>query len=251
MDTKLIKEFGSEILCYRIRTARQKKRMQYEDFDKQLIQLSKEESVLYSYKYNAEWEPLVPPVQRGWIRFFVLREDVARSKQAMFFQNILNKINTAYCYHRKDFKTKKRKLGRKIYVVQTQELMRPDEQEFQKLNFTDAEKKLFHAEYHYNKWSRKFILRFVFDEPWRFVLRVKPNMIEKQKKIDPVKESWLGEIHNYIKRNDYRKRMQRILDGHYKYTHWKQREEDKAGEKYTFKNKSLSAILDITREEVL
>ncbi len=40
MDTKLIQQYGEDILCYRLRTARQKKRMRYEDFDKQLIQLA-------------------------------------------------------------------------------------------------------------------------------------------------------------------------------------------------------------------
>ena len=107
MDTKLIKQFGTDILCYRIRTARQKKRMQYEDFDKQLIALSKEEIILHNH--NPGWEPLTPPVQRGWKRFFVLRDDVARSDDAQFFQNILAKINTEKWSYRKDFKKKKRK----------------------------------------------------------------------------------------------------------------------------------------------
>ena len=78
MDKKLIEQYGTEILSYRLRTARQKKRMQYEDFDKQLIQLHEEESALRSQKRNLGWEPLIPPVQKGWKRFFVLRDDVAR-----------------------------------------------------------------------------------------------------------------------------------------------------------------------------
>ena len=47
MDTKIIKQYGDDILCYDLRTARQKKRMQYKDFDKQLIQLHKKENALY------------------------------------------------------------------------------------------------------------------------------------------------------------------------------------------------------------
>jgi hypothetical protein len=64
MDTKLIKQFGTDILCYPIRTARQKKRMQYEDFDKHLIALDKGERPLYKSRYSPEYEPLSPPVQR-------------------------------------------------------------------------------------------------------------------------------------------------------------------------------------------
>lgn len=91
MDTKLIKQYGEDIFCYRLRTARHKKRMQYEDFDKQLIQLHQEENGLYEQRRNLGWEPLLPAVQKGWKRFFVLRDDVARSKQAEFFENILKK----------------------------------------------------------------------------------------------------------------------------------------------------------------
>lgn len=75
---------------------RQKKRMQYEDFDKQLISLDKKRDDLQELKRNLGWEPLIPPVQKGWKRFFVLRDDVERSKHAEFFQNILKKINTYY-----------------------------------------------------------------------------------------------------------------------------------------------------------
>ena len=48
MDTKFIQQYGEDILCYRLRTARQKKRMQYEDFDKQLIQSTGNKKVCIS-----------------------------------------------------------------------------------------------------------------------------------------------------------------------------------------------------------
>ena len=64
MDTKLIGQWGEEILSYRLRTARAKKRAQYKDFHKQLIKLDKEETALHKQKHNLGWEPLVPPVQK-------------------------------------------------------------------------------------------------------------------------------------------------------------------------------------------
>src|SRR4029078_1937661 len=103
MDTKFIQQYGEDILCYRLRTARQKKRMQYKDFDKQLIQLYQEERELYWQIRELGCVPLIPPFQRGWKRSFVLRDDVARSPQAKFFQNILDKINTRDWSYRKDF----------------------------------------------------------------------------------------------------------------------------------------------------
>ena len=242
MDTKPIKQFGSDILCYRIRTARQKKRMQYEDFDKQLLALSKEENILYKNKYTPEWEPLTPPIQRGWKRYFVLRVDVARSKQAQFFEDILKKINTHDWSYRKDFKVKKRKFGRKIYVVKAQQLLKPGEWHFNRLGLNEAERQFFHPEYVYEQARGKFVKHYVFNEPWRFVLRVRPDMINRKKKIDSVTEARLDEIRNYIQRNDLRKRLQKIFDGNYKRKVWNQTEKER--EKYVFKSKSLCQILN-------
>ena len=89
MDNKLIEQYGTEILSYRLRTARQKKRLQYEDFDKQLIQLHKERIQLREQQRNLGWQPLIPAVQRGFKRTFVLRDDVARSRNASFYTAIL------------------------------------------------------------------------------------------------------------------------------------------------------------------
>lgn len=248
MDTKLIKQFGTDILCYRIRTERQKKRMQYEDFDKHLIGLSKEESILYKKKYKPEWELLPTPYQRGWIRSFVLRDDVARGNKAAFFENILRKINTSQWSYRKDFKTKKRKFGRKVYVVKDQQLLKPHEWDFNKLGLTDAEKQFFYTEFHYDQRSGKFVKQYGFTEPWRFVLRVKPNMIYKKIKIDTYDASRLAEINNYICINNYRGRLQKAWYRH-KRAYWQPHENVK--DRYIFKNRSLQYILDASKEEII
>lgn len=144
MDTKLIQQNGEEILCYRLRTACNKKSAQRKDFQKRLIALHKEERALRKQKWNLGWEPLVPPVQKGWKRSFVLREDVARSRYAAFYEGILARINTTLWSHRKDFMKKKRAFGRKKYVVREQFLLKPNEHDFQKLGFSEAEKQQFH-----------------------------------------------------------------------------------------------------------
>jgi hypothetical protein len=141
MDTKLVKQYGEEILYYRLRTKRNKIRMKYEHFHKRLIQIHSEEEGLYKQKYSLGWEPLVPPVQKGWKRIFVLRQDVARSKHAEFYSGILAKINTVQWSHRKDFMKKKRAFGREKYVERGQVLLKPDEYHFQKLGFSEAERK--------------------------------------------------------------------------------------------------------------
>lgn len=246
MDTKIIQQYGEDILCYRLRTARQKKRMQYEDFEKRLIQLYKEEKTLYRQMRNLGWEPLIPPVQKGWKRFFVLRDDVARSGQAEFFQGILNKINTYDWSHRKDFMIRKRRFGRKNYVVKDQQLHEPWEWLFVKLDFNEHEKQMFNEEYKHDKRYGKPVKKYVFKEPWRFVLRVRPNIITKIRVKDPVIESGLKEIDNYLERNDLRKTQARLLHGNYKWREWKKFE--KYDEVNFLKNKSLNQVIDLIKQ---
>ncbi|CAN5485673.1 hypothetical protein BH11BAC3_BH11BAC3_45350 [soil metagenome] len=245
MDKTLINKYGEEILCCRLRTARQKQRMQYEDFDKQLRKLYKEERALCWEIKNLGWEPLVPAVQKGWVRLFVLREDVARTKHAEFFEGILKKINTFQYDWKKDFKKKKRKWGRKIYVARDQYLLMPGEYCFKQLNFSEEESQFFYEQWNvdrYGKWTKQY----VFTEPWRFVLRIKPNMIDKVKKIDGELERKLQEIKNYIWSNGLRWRQGRQVHGHYQWTGRDRTEKEK--EVSLYKGKSLVQMLDLVRE---
>lgn len=217
--------------------------MQYKDFDKQLIQLHKEKTALWKQKQQLGWEPLVPPIQKGWKRSFVLREDVARSKQAAFFENILKKINTYSWSHRKDFKVRKRKGGKKNYIVKPQSLLSPYEGQFKEMKFTDAEKQFFYEVWQMDK-QKRLTKRYVFREPWRFLLRVQPNMVTRIRKTDPMLERRLHEIKSYLERNNYEKRLYRILDGVVRYRDIEIKENVNI-----LKNKSLQQVLDELHEE--
>ena len=247
MDTKLIKEFGTEILSYRIRTARQKKRLQYEDFDKHLISLDKEETTLYKKWRKPDWKLLVPPVQQGWSRSFELSDEVASSNQAAFFSAILEKINTVQWSHKKDFKIKKRKRGRKIYVVKEQKLLEPLRHLFALLRFTDEEKQFFYPEYRIEKWCHEPLLPFVFNEPWRYVLRIRPHIIYKVKCRDGELESRLAEIHNFLWGGARDRRLYWLKQGSWKHP-GKSKPEERQDERNPLKNKSLQRCLDEFRK---
>ena len=248
MDTKFIQQYREDILCYRLRTARQKKRMQYEDFDKHLIQLHKTQLMLWKKKRNLGWEPLIPPVQKGWKRFFVLRDDVARSKNKDFFQGILDKINTNDWSHRKDFLIKQRRFGKKKYVVKRQRLLEHDEYHFRKLNFTEKETNFFDVVEKTPHGSKQSIKYYAFRDPWRFVLRVRPNMIDKIRVKDAELESQIVQLKNYVERNDFEKRLDKIIRGNV-YKWWKREELVRFREKNLFQNKPLERLLDSLKEE--
>ncbi len=96
--------------------------MQRKQFERKLIQLFFEQRNLSEQISNLGYEKLDPPVQRGWKRFFVLRKDIARSDDALFFQKLLDKINTIEYSSRKDFKVKRRRLEKKITSKESSDL---------------------------------------------------------------------------------------------------------------------------------
>jgi hypothetical protein len=98
----------------RLKSARRKKRLHKKDQDRKLIQLFNELKRLQVEQRNLGFAELIPPIQRGWKRFFVLRQDVLTSKEGSFFQELLEKINTTEYSHRRDFKVKKRRRGKKF-----------------------------------------------------------------------------------------------------------------------------------------
>jgi hypothetical protein len=231
---------STALLQFRLRTARHKKRAQYEDWDKQLLALQRERNALYKQQRDLGWIALHPPVMRGWKRYFVLRDNVARSKQASFFESILSKINTTQYSHRKDFKVKRRKWGKKVYVVKEQHLLQPQTFCFNKMKFTEAEKQFFEERMVHDQWASKPYKIYVFTEPWRFVLPVRPNIITKTRARDEPIESRIQQINNYLENGALIGRLNHLSNG--RRNSWY--DEEKRKERNPLKNKSLAVLLD-------
>jgi hypothetical protein len=250
MDNKLIREFGTDILCYRIRTARQKKRMRYKGYEKRLIKLDKERTRLRKQQRDLGWAPVNPPYQSGWKRFFVLRADVARSKQAEFFEGILKKINTYDWSYRKDFKIRRSRTGKDKYKVKEQYLLKPHPDHFAKLDFTDKEKQFFYEQMSFDVRLGRYIKRYVFVEPWRFELRIRPNMISKAWMIDPVLKSREKEIEIFFERGIHERKLWKLKDGAYRWGHWIDRQYEMGiFYKKHWKKRSLTQIMDEIKKD--
>ena len=236
----------TDIRCYRLRTARQRKRMARKGFEKKLRALDRERTELWRKKNNLGWIELKPPVMRGWKRFFVLRQDVAESQYAAFYQNILDKINTTVISNRKDFKIKKKRVRKWKYEEKKQQLKEPNLKAFTKMNFSEREQEFFQDKYVmdcYNQWVKVF----EFKEPWRFVLKVRPNMIYKTRVRDEVIEKRSAELYNYFDRNHLRPRVAKLKGESYRYSWYREKYFDPR-ETYEFKNVPLPQILDSIKE---
>jgi hypothetical protein len=175
-----------------------------------------------------------------------LREDVAVAKDAEFFASILSKINTRDWHSRKDFLVRRRVMGRKKYVVKPQKLWEPYWWQFEKLDLTEAQRAFFVVEFRYSWSNRDLVMHYVFKEPWRFVLRVRPNMIDEVRIRDAAIESRISEIKNYLDRTGYRRQQDRLLRGHT----WHPRRDEAYHDWKPFKNMPLHRVISETKEEV-
>lgn len=188
------------LLHSRIRTLRSRKRIIRKDVEKQILKKYKRHKEVWKLRRNTPLIPLEKPYQKGFVRFFVVRDDVKRSKDGDFFENLLKKINTEMYSDTRKFLKKKRKFGRRIYVEKEQKTANvlPWEWNNPKFGLTERERQYFvkREYYAHNKGLIKEYYEFI--EPWRFVLRVKPNIITHYKPLDENLEREYNALDSYL-----------------------------------------------------
>lgn len=240
MDNPIQTEIENYIAASRIRTKRRRIRDAREHFEKQLLQLRRKDKALWKAWDQRGYIPLEPPVMKGYKRFFVLREDVARGREAEFYEELLKKINTCEYSHRKDFKVKKRSHGRKKLVEREQHLEQLGLDQFVKLKLTGKEADCFEERLFFHKQSLIPSRRMVIKEPWRFVLRVRPNMITQTRMIMPELDSQIQQLQNYIDRHYLEHKIRKLMDGSVRrWSGWLSVEKGK----YKFKQTTLLQML--------
>jgi hypothetical protein len=199
----------------RIRSARQKRRLVKTDRDKQLIRLAKRRDLLWHQRANLPWLLLEKPYQSGWKRIFVLRPDVKHSPGGEFYEALLQKINTVQYDHDRSFKKKKRR-KRKYGIEDRKQLLRELDTYWwnsEKLNLSEQEKACFTCVETYSIKTRRAGIKYVFTEPWRYVLKVLPNMVTHKKLPDADMEKELARIKVHIENNDLGPRIYRLTRG--------------------------------------
>jgi len=201
----------------RLKTKQRKRRLQKTDADKNLIGLYKKLKTVREEIRNLGYEELVPPIQRGFKRTFVLRPDLENSKDADFFKLLLQKINTVQYCPRRNFKIKKKRRGKKVYIDLPQSLMDLQEHEYKKKLLTDKEKLFFKEEWGYRYSKTNLCKTYVFSKPWKFVLKIEPNMITKAKIIDPLLLQQQAEIEELMEQRNLYARLNTLTAGHSSY----------------------------------
>ena len=190
----------------RLRNLRSRKRIAREDHEKYLRECIKRQKVLFKQRRELPLVPLEKPYQKGYVRFFVLREDVRQGKQADFFATLLEKINTYQYADTRKFQKKKKRRGKRVYIARKQELYSFSQWEWERAlergKFTQKERAYFAKIECFNRQKDRFEIHYEFTEAWRFELRVKPNMITHYRPVDVAIERELAELDKII--DDYK-----------------------------------------------
>lgn len=191
---------NDNLLDSRLRSLRSRKRAIRKDVEKQIRTKYKRSEELWDIRRNIPWIPLDQPYQRGFVRFFVVREDVMRSKDGDFFEGILKKINTYMYSESRRFLKKKRKFGRRIYVAREQKLKQISTYSWNdpKLGLTPRERQYFLKQEEYCPARKMYVPYYEFTESWRFTLRTRPNMITHYKPVDFELEKEYAELGDYL-----------------------------------------------------
>lgn len=171
---------------------RRDRRMAKEKKSKEYLSIHRELNRLRTAKRSHELVELPKPVRKGWKRFFVLRPDIEKSREADFFKGLLKLVNTTV-YSRnqefmaKDWKTKKikpipqgiHKILPKVYNA-----------------LTPKQKSYFHEanEVH----NKKLYLYYAIEEAWRFVYKVEPHYVTHSFVLYPEVESQYARLNNKI-----------------------------------------------------
>ncbi|WDF61430.1 hypothetical protein PQ462_08625 [Flavobacterium sp. KACC 22758] len=248
MENYTVDEYA---LCTRFKSRRRKERLAKEDFEKHLIQLRKREKELWKKRKDLPLIPLENPYQKGWQRSFVLREDVARSSEAEFYRTLLEKINTWQFSSEKSFKRKKKRKRRNVYVEKIQTVKEFSEWEWKspKLELTEKEKAHFYKRERWCSNFKRYKIHYVFNEPWRYVLRVSPYMITHTKMVDSDLESEIQILDNYIVNLNLRNKINRLIHG--SSLKWSYYQKENPKETSPIKNKSLNTLYQQYLDEMI
>jgi len=236
----------TQLLSYRLKSVRRKRRLVIADRDKQLLKLDRERQRIVSHPDYKQTVPLDEPYQKGWKRLFVLSADVQKSADAEFYQQILDAINTVQYHYDQSFKKPKRKgcwhkywfdelpklktIGSYYWQQNTHGLSEQQRACFNRVDFWDNH---YYRRDHY----------YEFASPGLFTIAITPHIIDTIKVGDGLlaqQEAW---IDNHIENHGLQYRLSKISHGR-KYRYWKS-EFEKLKYRNPLKNKSICDLGDL------
>jgi hypothetical protein len=162
--------------------------------EKVTLQLYREQEKLYHDKWVKPSIKLDKPYQKGWKRYFKVREDVARGPLGKIAEKILSVINRIDYSSREDFMKKGRKS--KKYEPIKLGVGVIDAREWEKKKYPASWKKYFRL--YESKWGQ---LYYQFQFSWWFTEIIEKHMITHYYEADAEIDSRIAEINKVIEHN--------------------------------------------------
>lgn len=167
--------------------------------DKYYRSLYKEYQKLLNIQRSAPLIEIDEPYQRGWVRFFRLRDDASRRIDAPALTEILKRVNVYQYCRNGTFMEKNPKTG--ISEPIGHHPKRYSKKDWSRLGWPESHQKYFETrlvtERNYkNQWVRN--QRYVFKYPFYFVSCTEKHFVTHQRVNLPDVESRITEIMNYF-----------------------------------------------------
>lgn len=180
--------------------------------DKQLLSLHREYRKLLDIKHSAPLLELDEPYQRGWVRFFRLREDASHRKDVDKLLEILDKINVFQYCRKGTFMQCNPRTGKtepighhpKIYNVG----------EWEKLAWSGDYARYFEIRLVTElNWKNQPVRnqRYVFIYPFYFVSHIEKHFVTHQRVAMPDIEKRIAEIENYFEQHQCWSRLNKLF----------------------------------------
>lgn len=192
--------------------------------DRKFRELEREHSLLWKARSSAPIVKLDKPYQKGFKKFFVVRDDITRRHDGNIIAEILKLINSTVYMQDEEFVRKHKKRGK----VVKQEIVEPQlhcisPHLWDKLgpSVTNRYKKycsgltVKHIPTPYGGYS--YTRGYFFLYPWMFVTKVEPHFITHVREVLPAVESRLGEIDNYFDTRRVWRRLGKLQGWRYSY----------------------------------
>jgi hypothetical protein len=235
----------TQLLPYRLKSARRKKRLQKEDRDKQLLRLYKERERISNDPDYKIVVPLDEPYQRGWKRLFVLKKEVQKSNLTVFYQQILDQINMIQYHYDASFKKRKRSTHRHGYrceLPKLQSISRFD-WNMNKHKLSDEQRCYFSKIEFWEPSLYSWDYKYEFANPELFELKILPHIVNTITEVDIMMARRLSFIDDYMEKNGMNYRLTKLKGGYYKY--WKRTYDEKIKYISPFKNKPKWDVADL------
>ena len=207
---------NTELLPYRLKSARRKRRLLIKDRDKQLLKLDRERHHISRDPDYKRTVPLDEPYQKGWKRLFVLKPQIAKSDMAEFYQGILDAITSVQYHYDESFKKPRRKRRWHRYVFAEMPviyMINSYDWKSNKNKFSPEQRECFVRVDHWDQAYYRWYTYYQFPDKGLFEIAVLPNMITTVKIGDALLEQRIAWIDDQFYKKGLKYRLDKLQKG--------------------------------------